>query len=241
MLLVLLLATFQILSAATLPGETIVEPDSVDLTADAATIRKAVKGWGTDEKAIINVLANRRYNTRLMLSNVYEWRLQECLERSSHDGGAVSCGGDAICHAGMGYKRGYANQLSMDPTTVRGVKSYYYSLYSEKLRDRIVSETDGTLKTFLLGVLDRGVMNETTVSDSQQAADLTEMKGLMEGQNIDGIATFLTSISLKRIDALQRTYFMETADELVTVLAEMTDHQTISPSNPYFAKPGDSR
>eukprot|EP00116_Pleurobrachia_bachei_P012617 sb/3472879/ len=53
-------------------GETIVEPDSVDLTADAATIRKAVKGWGTDEKAIINVLANRRYNTRLMLSNVYE-------------------------------------------------------------------------------------------------------------------------------------------------------------------------
>ena len=43
---------------------------------------------------------------------------------------------------------------------------------------------------------------------SQQAADLTEMKGLMEERNIDGIATFLTSISLKRIDALQRTYFM---------------------------------
>lgn len=38
---------------------TVVPYNGFDARADAEVIRKAMKGFGTDEKAIINVLANR--------------------------------------------------------------------------------------------------------------------------------------------------------------------------------------
>ena len=39
---------------------------------DAKTLRKAIKGIGTDEKAIIKIIANRTDAQRLEIKEVYE-------------------------------------------------------------------------------------------------------------------------------------------------------------------------
>ena len=45
---------------------TIIAPDSIDLVADAAKLRAAMKGWGTDEADLIDLLTHRNYNDRLV-------------------------------------------------------------------------------------------------------------------------------------------------------------------------------
>lgn len=51
---------------------TVVPYNGFDARADAEVIRKAMKGFGTDEKAIINVLANRSNLQRQEISSQFK-------------------------------------------------------------------------------------------------------------------------------------------------------------------------
>lgn len=74
----LLLILFQV-------SPTVVPQEDFDSRADAETLRKAMKGFGTDEKAIINVLANRsnmqRQQIELQFKTLYGKVIIMFLER----------------------------------------------------------------------------------------------------------------------------------------------------------------
>lgn len=44
----------------------------IDATADAQILRKAMKGFGTDEAAIINILAKRTNNQRQQIAQAFK-------------------------------------------------------------------------------------------------------------------------------------------------------------------------
>ena len=48
-------------------GSTIDEPENVDLLEDVKNLKQAMKGWGTNEKTIIDILTHRSYNNRLVM------------------------------------------------------------------------------------------------------------------------------------------------------------------------------
>ncbi|TYH50794.1 hypothetical protein ES332_D10G230100v1 [Gossypium tomentosum] len=58
---------------------TIDVPEQVSVLADAEALRKACKGWGTDEKAIISVLGHRNAVQRKQIRLAYEDLYQEDL------------------------------------------------------------------------------------------------------------------------------------------------------------------
>ncbi|KAE8717844.1 Annexin D6 [Hibiscus syriacus] len=58
---------------------TIDAPKQVSFQQDAEVLRKACKGWGTDEKAIISVLGNRNAAQRKQIRLAYEELYQEDL------------------------------------------------------------------------------------------------------------------------------------------------------------------
>ena len=48
-------------------GGTIDEPENVDLLEDVKNLKQAMKGWGTNEQTIIDILTHRSYNNRLVM------------------------------------------------------------------------------------------------------------------------------------------------------------------------------
>ena len=54
---------------------TIDEPSSIDLLEDAKSLKKAMKGWGTDENTLIEILTHRTYNNRLVINSAkkFSW------------------------------------------------------------------------------------------------------------------------------------------------------------------------
>ena len=54
---------------------TIDEPSNIDLLEDAKSLKKAMKGWGTDENTLIEILTHRTYNNRLVINSAkkFSW------------------------------------------------------------------------------------------------------------------------------------------------------------------------
>lgn len=62
--------------------------EGFDADADAQALRKAIKGWGTDEKTLIRILGTRTQSQRTAIRGAYNRLFQRDLERDvDHDTG----------------------------------------------------------------------------------------------------------------------------------------------------------
>lgn len=165
--------------------------DRVRATRDAARIREAVEGWGTDEEALIGVLSNRSNAEIREIARAYQQVYGESLEEriesetsgdlrtsllsmlrgdrsetSAVDPVKVSRDVVRIREAVDGW--GTDEEALVDVLTnrstaeIQAIQTAYQETYVESLRERIDGETSGDLRTTLLAQLDRRDGTERT-------------------------------------------------------------------------------
>ena len=141
---------------------------------DAQALRKAMKGLGTDEKAIIKVIANRTNAQRLEIKEVYEKTFNRDLikdlksELSGNFEDAVLAlfvpqidyDVDQLHKAmeGLGTNEDTLIEIiaSRDEASLNKIKLKYKEKYNISLEDAIESETSGNFKKLLIALLQGG-------------------------------------------------------------------------------------
>ena len=141
---------------------------------DAQALRKAMKGLGTDEKAIINIIANRTNAQRLKIKEVYEKVIQRDLikDLKSELSGNFE---DAVlalfippidydvmqlhkAMKGLGTNEDTLTEIiaSRDEAQLNQIKAKYKQEYNIDLEEKIEKETSGNFKRLLIALLQGG-------------------------------------------------------------------------------------
>uniref|UniRef100_A0A2N9GBD0 Annexin n=1 Tax=Fagus sylvatica TaxID=28930 RepID=A0A2N9GBD0_FAGSY len=154
---------------------TIVVPENVSVYEDAEILRKACKGWGTDEKAIISILGHRNATQRKQIRQAYEELYQEdlvkrleseltgnfekfnfCEHREQYIGGYwIQADRDAVL-ANVAIKKAETKfhviiELSCitSPEELLAVRRAYQSRYKCSLEEDVAAHTTGDLRKAL--------------------------------------------------------------------------------------------
>lgn len=141
---------------------------------DAQALRKAMKGFGTDEKAIIKIIANRTNAQRLEIKEIYEKTFNRDLikdlksELSGNFEDAVLAlfvppieyDVDQLYQAmkGLGTNEDTLIEIiaSRDEHRLNQIKARYKEKYNISLEDAIEDETSGSFKKLLIALLQGG-------------------------------------------------------------------------------------
>ncbi|KAM3733724.1 hypothetical protein ACB098_11G158400 [Castanea mollissima] len=150
---------------------TLIAPEHFSPVEDAEALRKACKGWGSDEKAIINILGHRNAIQRKQIRQAYEELYQEDLikrlesELSGDFEKAVyrwildPFDRDAVL-ANVATKKAETEfpviiELSCiySPEELLAVRRAYQSRYKRSLEEDVAAHTTGDLRKFLVGLV----------------------------------------------------------------------------------------
>jgi hypothetical protein len=195
--------------------------------ADAEVMRKAMKGMGTDEDAIISVVANR---TRTELGNV-------CLEYKTMYGRDIfedldsEIGGNFLkavrsrllpaarydaesCHnaiAGAGTNEGTLIEIlaTRSNAEIHAIREQYKTLYKKELEDAIKGDTSGHFKRLLVSLVQGNRDESPSVNQGladQDAKELHEAGESRWGTDESKFNQILCSRSFAHIAAVSEHY-----------------------------------
>ncbi|XP_076063062.1 annexin-B12-like isoform X2 [Oratosquilla oratoria] len=144
---------------------------SFDASTDASSLRKAMKGFGTDEKAIIHILANRTNIQRQQILLKYQQSYGRDLvhDLKSELGGKLETVvlalmtplyqylAQEIHHAidVIGTKERALVEIlcTADNATIHHIKNEYFKLYNKKIEDDIRGDTSGDFQRLLISMI----------------------------------------------------------------------------------------
>jgi len=181
-------------------GPTIKPKEDFDAEAEAAALRKAMKGMGTNEEAIINCLsvltAAQRAETTVMYKTLYGKDLQKDLkgELSGDFRNAVmelildQAGFDAT-HLRRAVKGLGTNERTLieilttrSNQQIKDIKAYYKSELGRDLEKDIHGDTSGHFRRALISMLQAN-RDETPVVDMEKAkTDASKLQNAGEGK-----------------------------------------------------------
>jgi annexin A7/11 len=138
---------------------------------DVEALRKAMEGWGTDEAALIKIIANRsnaqRQAIKAQYKATYGRDLIEDLKKETHGKledafvalftNPVEYDADTLRESmkGMGTNEDTLIEIltSRSPQQIRAIKDCYQKKYSRDLEADVKKETSGTLQKILITLL----------------------------------------------------------------------------------------
>ncbi|XP_027343673.1 annexin-like protein RJ4 [Abrus precatorius] len=150
---------------------TLIAPSNHSPVEDAEALRKAVKGWGADEKAIISILGHRNATQRTQIRQAYHDLFQEDLIKRLES----EISGDfekamyrwilepaereallanlALRNANKNYQVIVEISCVLSPEELLVVRRAYHSRYKRSLEEDVAANTTGHLSQLLVGLV----------------------------------------------------------------------------------------
>ena len=160
---------------------------------DAEALRKAMKGFGTDEAALIKIVANRTNAQRQQIKGAYKATfgrdliadLKSELHGKFEDAMValftepIEYDADQLREGmkGLGTNEDTLIEIiaSRSPAHLQAIKKKYQEKYKRNLEDDVKKETHGTLEHLLISLLQGNRSTNTKVNQNQMAAIAQEI------------------------------------------------------------------
>lgn len=202
-------------------------PADFNAEEDCETLRKAFRGIGTDEDAVISVLGNRSVEQRLAIVVHYKTMFGRDLrgDLANEVNGNFFRVCDKLCMlpaavdasylheamAGAGTKEARLIEVLCTRTNrqIIRIKLLYKELYDTDLEEAIASETSGVLRAVLIALLQANRDESTDVDAGQVLVDAKRLFEAGEGQlgtDEERFIAVLVARSPAHIRAVARVY-----------------------------------
>ena len=217
----------------------VIAVDQGKIDADAAALRKAMKGLGTDEKTIIQIVANRTNRERLAMIDSFKKQFNRDLikdlksELHGHFEDAIlALFQDPISYDCWSLKKAMKGAGTNEDTLIEIlstrsnkvitlIKKRYIELYGKTLEQDLSSDLSGDLKTVML-TLASGFRSENSCPNQAECEQKAE-KLYKAGENRAGTdeKTFyeiLTQSSPPELELIDRIYMQRHNHGLLTAI-----------------------
>ena len=139
--------------------------------ADAEAVRKAMEGFGTDEAALIKIVANRTTSQRLKIKEAYKsmygrdliqdlkkelsGKFEDAMVALFQDPIEYDCNSLRSAMKGLGTDEDTLIEIiiSRTPPVLKQIKARFKEMFNRDLEADVKSETSGTLQKILIAVL----------------------------------------------------------------------------------------
>lgn len=193
---------------------------------DAGVLRKAMKGLGTDEDAIIQVLGNRSNAQRQEIKRIYEVMFARNLIKDLKS----ELGGDLLkvilacmrppaefdarelskAMEGLGTDEELLIEIMCSRTTdeLRAIKMAYEKKYKKTLEDSLKSETSGDFKRLMVSLTTCGRFEDSAVDLQKAEADAKKLYNAGEKRWGTDEAVFNSILALQSYSQLRAVFNM---------------------------------